>query len=193
MKAILWRLAVPIEDFITMVFCLVAEHFERVVGGQALRSRGCQPKLTDVEVITMELVGEFLQIDTDKGIWTYFKNHWGEWFPRLGSRSNFSKQAANLWIVKQKIQESLGLKLNAVDDILHMADGFPMPVCKFKRSYFSRIFKSASAYGYCASKDETYYGFKGNVAINSEGVISGITVTAANIDERESSYWLTKA
>ena len=43
----------------------------------------------------MEIVGEFQSIDTDKGIWRYFRNHWHEWFPRLGSRSQFAKQAAN--------------------------------------------------------------------------------------------------
>lgn len=112
-------------------------------------------------------------------------------FPDLGARSNFAKQAANLWTVKQVIQTKVADQLHATDDILHMADGFPIPVCKFTRARSSRIFKGEASYGYCASKDETYYGFKGNVVINSEGVISGITATAANIDERESLWDIT--
>ena len=32
------------------------------------------------------------------------------------------------------------------------------------------------------------YGFKGNVSISSQGIITSITLTAANIDERESLY-----
>lgn len=35
---------------------------------------------------------------------------------------------------------------------------------------------------------ETYYGFKGNVLINSEGVITRVTATAAKIDERDSLW-----
>jgi IS5 family transposase len=73
-----------------------------------------------------------------------------------------------------------------------MVDGFPLSACKFARAYFSRIFKGEATYGYCASKKETYYGFKGNVLINSEGVITGITVTAANVDEREASFDVLK-
>lgn len=69
-----------------------------------------------------------------------------------------------------------------------MADGFPIPVCKFKRANFSSIFKGFASYGFCASKNETYYGFKGNIMINSEGVIANLTVTAANVDERN-SFW----
>ena len=50
------------------------------------------------------------------------------------------------------------------------------------------MFKGQASYGYCASKSEHYYGFKGNLMINSEGVISAITTTAAHIDERESLW-----
>ncbi len=178
----------PIEDFIITVFCLVVENFDRIFKEQNFRLRGFRPKLTDVEVITMEIVGEFLGLDTDKGIWCYFKTHWQPWFPALFSRSNFARQASNLWRAKQMIQKEIAHKLNAENDSLHMADGFPLPVCKFKRAYFSRIFKGFAGYGYCASKAETYYGFKGNLAINSVGVISNITFTSANIDERESLW-----
>ncbi len=178
----------PLEDFIITVFCLVAESTKSMEGLQVLRHRGFAPKLSDEEVITMEVVGEFLGIDTDKGLWSYFKTNWQMLFPDLGARSNFAKQAANLWKVKQVIQMKIGDQLHATDDTLHMADGFPIPVCKFKRAKYSRVFKGEAGFGYCASKDETYYGFKGNVVINSEGVISSITATAANIDERESLW-----
>ena len=29
----------------------------------------------------MEIVAEFLGIDTDKGAWEYFTQHWRDWFP----------------------------------------------------------------------------------------------------------------
>jgi len=158
------------------------------MAGQKLRERGFSHNLSDSEVISMEVVAEFLGIDTDKGAWEYFYHHWREWFPKLGSRANFAKQAANLWYVTQEIQKVLAKQLGAFSDLLHLSDGFPMPVAHFKRAYFSRIFAGEAAYGYCASKGEKYYGFKGNVLINSEGVITEITTTAANIDERDSLW-----
>lgn len=176
-----------IEDFIITVYCLVDEMLKLVVK-QKLRHRGFEPHLSDAEILTMEIIAEFLGIDTDKGAWEYFHRHWQHWFPYLGSRSNFAKHAANLWQVKQSIQKSLAEQLGAFSDLLHLADGFPIPVCHFKRSHFSPLFKSEAAYGYCASKSEKYYGFKGNLLINSEGAITGITATAANVDERESLW-----
>lgn len=180
-----------IENFIISVYCLVASELKKAVGVNRLRSRGFPPKLTDAEVITMDIVGEFLGKDTDAGIWRYFNNHWKSWFPSLGSRVNYAKQSANLWYMKQKIHCSLVHQTGALADKLHMADGFPMPVCHFKRARFSRIFRGEAAYGHCASKSETYYGFKGNLVISSEGIITGITVTPANVDERESLWDIT--
>jgi len=181
-----------LDNFIIIVYCLVDDVFRKVVADKKLKARGMQPKLSDAELITMEIIGEFMGIDTDKGIWHYFHRHWLNWFPKLGSRANFVKQAAGLCWVKQKIQRLLSEQFCGFSDSLHMADGFPIPVCKFKRAHFSRLFKGVADYGYCASKAETYYGFKGNVMINSEGIIANLTVTAANIDERESLWDITE-
>lgn len=176
------------EDFIITVYCRIDELLKKQENSQKIRKRGFQPALSDSEIITMEIISEFLGIDTDKGAWEYFCNHWRFLFPAIGSRANFAKQAANLWVIKQNIQKQLATELDAFNDSLHLADGFPMPVCHFRRANFSQIFAGEAAYGYCASKGETYYGFKGNLLINSEGIITAITVTQANIDERESLW-----
>jgi len=179
----------PIEDFIITVYCCVEDLMDEITEQiNPLRKRGFSPKLTDVEVITMEIVGEFLGIDTDKGIWEYFGNHWLSWFPALGSRTTFARQAANLWAIKQRLHVMLAYQLSGYRDGLHIVDGFPMPVTHFKRAYGSQLFKGIANYGYCASKSETYYGFHGNIAISSQGVITGYTVTVANIDERDAVW-----
>ncbi|MDD1608482.1 MAG: hypothetical protein LUQ18_08300, partial [Methylococcaceae bacterium] len=41
----------------------------------------------------------------DKSLWRYFRNHWHDWFPNLGSRANFVKQSANLWLLKEQIMK----------------------------------------------------------------------------------------
>ncbi len=93
----------PIENFIINVYCCVEDICRQLVK-TPLRRRGFQPKLTDGEVITMEITGEFIGKDQDKNVWQYFHNHWHSWFPHLGSRSNYVKQSANLWDLKDLIQ-----------------------------------------------------------------------------------------
>ena len=177
-----------VEDFIITVYCLVDDLLNKISNENKLRKRGFEPALSDSEMITMEVIAEFQGIDTDKGAWEYFCNHWRTLFPNIGSRSNFVQHAANLWVIKQYMQKELAKQLGATSDFLHLADGFPMPVCHFKRANFSQVFTGEANYGYCASKGETYYGFKGNLLISSEGIVTAVTVTQANIDERESMW-----
>ncbi len=132
----------------------------------------------------MELVGEFLGIDTDQGIWRYFRCHWREWFPQLGSRSQFAKQASNLWAVKLLLQQRLMRALGAEQDPVHFIDGFPIPVCLFKRAPKCRRFRGDADFGYCASKEQTFYGFRGHVLVDFHGTITGFTLTNASEDER---------
>jgi hypothetical protein len=132
----------------------------------------------------MEIVGEFLGLDMEKHIWQYFLRHWSPWFPQLGSRSTFVRQAANLWCVKHIIQEKLATSLGAYVDQVHVIDGFPLPVCRLARAKRCRTFREVSAKGYCAAKDEYYWGLHGSIVISLSGVITSKTATAAPMDER---------
>jgi hypothetical protein len=85
------------------VYCCVVENYEELTKERPLRKCGYSPKLSDSEVITMEIVGEFMGKDQDKSMWQYFQSHWKAWFPNLGSRSNFAKQCANLWKIKELV------------------------------------------------------------------------------------------
>ena len=77
-------------------------------------------------------VGEFLGIDTDKGLYEHFRRHDGEWFPALlrVHRTTFVRQAANLWAVKAQLRQQL-LSQISFDPAISILDSFPMPVCRF--------------------------------------------------------------
>jgi hypothetical protein len=181
----------PLEDLIITVFCWVDEHLNSRRGDHRLRQRGFAPKLTDSEVITMEVVGEFLGLDTDVGIWKYFRRHWPSWFPELGSRTTFAQQAANLWVIKQQLHQQLLIDLGAATDPIHLVDGCPMPVCVLTRARQCRLFPEVADFGYCAAKKQYYYGLHGHLMITVNGVITACTVTPATGDEREALWDLT--
>ena len=54
-----------VEEFIIEVFCLVDDGVKDLTNGLRLRHRGFAPALSDSEVITLEIVGEFLGKDAD--------------------------------------------------------------------------------------------------------------------------------
>jgi len=53
----------------------------------------------------------------------------------------------------------------------YISDGFPLPICTFRRALSSKFFKEQAKYGHCASKNMTYYGFQGLITISFDGVI----------------------
>jgi len=53
------------------VYCYTDDQLK----GKWLRQRGPQPTLSDVEMIAIEVLGEFLGIDTDEGIFRHFRRH----------------------------------------------------------------------------------------------------------------------
>jgi IS5 family transposase len=169
------------EHDIIELYLTLESACEAVTQGKRLRQRGPQPDLTDAEILTIEIFGEMQGHHDDAAIWRYAKAHWQEWFPGLGSYKAFVKQCANLVHLKQQI---FG-RLFAPQDNIHITDGVPMPVCHLARAGRSKLFKGEAAFGFCAAKDEHYYGFKGHVIVNFSQQVVGFTLTAANIDERE--------
>jgi len=91
-----------LDTFIITVFCEVDDMLPSLLGGKRFRSRGPDPTLSDSEVLTIEMVGEFLGLDQDKVIFDYFRCHYSHFFPALLQihRTTFTRQAANLWALK---------------------------------------------------------------------------------------------
>ncbi len=172
------------EDFIIETYCLTDDEYKILIKKHGkLRSRGFNPKLSDSEVITMEIIGEYLGYHTDKSIWKYFKNNMKNLFPNISSRSSFVKQSANLWYIKQLLHKSIVCHHTEIND-LHVVDGFPIPICHYCRSSRCKSFRGEADYGYCSAKDEKYYGFKGHIIVDSNGIIKSFTFANPTIDER---------
>ena len=169
-----------LSTFIVAVFCLIDDRLK----GRRIRQRGPSPKLSDAEVLTIEIVGEFLGIDTDKGIHLFFRRHYGEWFPSLGEvhRTTFSRQAANLWKIKECIWQEL-LLLAPHDPAFAICDSMPLPACLFARAYRCKRFRGKAAFGKDILLKQTFYGFRVHVRVCWPGVISRISVAPANAHE----------
>lgn len=109
----------------------------------------------------------------------------------MGSRSHFAKQASNLYGIKQFIHKRLISKLGANDETIHIVDGFPVELCHSKRAKRCQRLKEFANYGYCASKEEAFYGLKAHVLITYDGIIVDLVMTAASGSEREACFDMT--
>jgi Transposase DDE domain len=159
------------DEFIITVYCLVCEHYQVIKNTYPLRRGGFAPALSDEEVITVELCGEYFKLPADKDLFGYFRSHYAHFFPQLTDRTLFVRQAANLWQVKAAIQQRLAQVSGQSADPVQIIDTLPLPVCGYTRSGRDRCFPTVADYGHCAAKRLDYYGFKLGLRIARCGMI----------------------
>jgi hypothetical protein len=68
--------SVDLDTFIVAIYCLIDDLMRQTLAGRPLRQPAPAPTLEDREVITMEVVGEFLGLDTDNAIFLFFGRHY---------------------------------------------------------------------------------------------------------------------
>ena len=171
-----------LTTFLVTVFCLVDDWLT----GQhlQLRRRGPRPVLADSEVLTIECAGEYLGIDTDAGLYAYFREHWGDWFPALRTvhRTTFTRQAANLWAVKQRLHQHL-LTQVGYDPAITLVDSVAIPVCRFARAYRCRRLRELAAWGHDPVAKQTYLGLRAHLRVCWPGVIVDGRLAPGNVSD----------
>ena len=162
------------QTFIITVYCQIDDIYWPLFP-EGVRSRGFSPQLTDVEALTIGIVGEYLALDGDKAIFEYFYKHYREWFPALRERTHLVRQWNNLWQVKKSIWQQLVHQSGAYRADFQVIDTLPIPICSLKRYKLRNILVDdlllQPDVGYCASKDFFYFGFKGAIRIAANGMI----------------------
>jgi hypothetical protein len=153
---------------------------QNIETGYNLRQKGFPPKLTDAEVITIEICGEFFKLHEDTEIYHYFKRHYLDYFPNLPDRTTFVRQSANLWQAKLLCQRILIAAAGAASDAVQSIDTVPLPVCTYTRGgRRDKRFATLADYGHCAAKKMDYYGFKLGLRICRAGMITHFPLLSA--------------
>lgn len=183
-----------LTDFMITIFTLIDDALLKMNrNGIKLRRRGPQPRLSDSEVLTMEVVGEFLGYDEEIELFTYFRRHHQALFPKLQglNRTSFTRQAANLWAVKEHLWQHV-LKRISFDPMISVIDSFPVPVCRFARARRCKRLAEEAAYGYDEMAKQTYYGLRAHVRIAWPGVIVAFDLAPANVHDLRMAEELTE-
>ena len=178
-----------LEEFMIAVYCRIDALLAEVRAHpdwRRVRSRGPAPILDDAEVLTMEVVGEFLGLDQDAAIYRYFRHHHSGWFPALlrVHRTTFTRHAANLWVVKERLWDALRDHLPH-DPALSVVDSVPTPVCRFGRAYTCSRFRGLAAFGRDPGSKATFYGFRHHLRITWPGVVVAVSIAPANVHDRD--------
>ena len=170
------------NDLLLETYCWVDDEIKRL--GLDLRSRGPDPRLTDSEVLTMELVGEGLGLDRDSALFHFFSQYHVAEFPALAQlhRTTFARQAANLWWVAIQLHRRLAQHL-VERAPFWLLDSVGLPVCQLTRADHCRCFADVAHVGREHEKSGYFYGFRVHLRTSPEGVIAQIGLAPAQVSD----------
>ncbi|ARC83138.1 transposase DDE domain protein [Clostridium argentinense CDC 2741] len=181
-----------LKDFITVIYVIIDDIYQKVTPAYIKYRRNIDKAImSDSEIITLSLVGELLTIDSEKAWFGFSRKNLRDLFPKFCTRTRFHRTRKSLFKVVEVIRKELTSFLNYQHDQVRIIDSMPIPVCAFGRAHFHRSFKPEAAYGKCASKKQTYYGFKLHAVIALDGYISDFILTPADTDDRVAVWDLT--
>jgi hypothetical protein len=174
-----------LDTLIIRVFCHIDDALTACLAGVRLRTRGPKPILLDCEVLTMEVVGQYLGFSQDKAIFDYFRRHYSHFFPCLASvhRTTFTRQSANLWRIKEAVWQHLVQQHVSHDPSLALIDSFPMPVCAYARAAECKRLRDISAFGRDGCSRAIFWGLRVHARVCWPGVITRLELAPANVAE----------
>jgi len=137
------------------------------------------PKMTDKELIALNLAAESLSIDSERNL-----------FRRLPDvlvnkieRSVYNRRRRSLCVQLEQFRQQLVQRL-CDDEPYHLIDSMPLEVCKFSRAKRARICHDndvvAPDYGYCAAQGHYYFGYKLHAVCTRSGVLKNVDLSKAS-------------
>ena len=141
------------------------------------------PKLSDVELVSLNLTAEYMGIDSENNLFIRLKSIE---FPNLIDRSGYNRRRRNLCIYIEQIRRLIAYQFNEFEDIF-VVDSMPLEICKLSRSQRSSICQQdldlAPDKGYCASMKMSYYGYKLHATCGVAGIIESIDISSASVHD----------
>ena len=141
-----------------------------------LSHRGCQPLLPDIEVIALSIYQAFSEISSECLFYAELCQQLPDVALKLGCRKNYNTRKRKLSPYIEPIRENIvRLMCPSPDGEIMVVDSMPIEVCRYSRANTCAILKddedSAPQFGYCASQEQKYFGYKLNCVCTTSGLI----------------------
>jgi hypothetical protein len=140
-----------------------------------------KPKLSDIELISIDLTSEFLSIDSERDLFRKLPENLAS---RI-ERSVYNRRKRGLFYHRELLRKNLAQNISKQD--YYIVDSMPLEVCKLSRSSRSRICKDEYQFapnkGYCASQSTNYYGYKLHAVCTIDGVFTDFDLTPASVHD----------
>lgn len=149
---------------------------------QILNYQRRKPKMSDLEVISLNLTAEYLSIDSESQLFRKIPNSLKDKI----ERSVYNRRKRKLALHTEEIRRKIAMEFNQFEDIF-IVDSMPLKICENARTSRSTICKeedfSAPNFGYCASQNLHFYGYKLHNIIGLSGVVQSFDISPASVHD----------
>lgn len=147
-----------------------------------------QPILSDVEIISLAITAEAVQIDSENLLWFKLKTDYPNLFNELPHRTRFNYRRKKLRNITLSI---LNLISDNIEDAAQylIIDSMPLPTCKLVREKTSKSCRRedrdelVASKGYSPMFNGYYIGYKFHLIVSSTGVYRDFLITPANVHD----------
>ncbi|WP_204244196.1 IS982 family transposase, partial [Wocania ichthyoenteri] len=160
----------------------ILEVLRKISKEQLLAYQRRQPKLSDLELVSLSLTSEYMGIDSESNLFRQLPDI----ISSKINRSVYNRRRRKLANHIDAIRLKLATHFNEFEDYF-IVDSMPLEVCKLSRSSRSRICKEATYVfpdkGYCASQSANYYGYKLHAICSVSGIFQSIDLSPASVHD----------
>lgn len=164
-------------------YTFILEVFRKLDITENFYHKPITPKLTDLELITLNLTAEYSGIDSE---YQLFRDLKGTMLGYKIERSVYNKRKRKLFAGIEKLRRVLVEKLNDFQHYI-IVDSMPLEVCKNARMARSKICKEQQGtfpnHGFCAAQNARYYGYKLHAVCSVDGVFDNFELTPASVHD----------
>jgi len=176
--------SITFSELLTIIYILVDDWYQmhgiKFLNGKA----GRKPIFSDSEVMTLMMTHDFLPFPSETQYLEYIRANYLDMFPKLLSQSQFNRRSRSLHLLVEEFRRFWLAKKGILAQSSFLLDTKPIPVVGYRRSKSRSEFAGNADYGFCASRNMKYYGYKLVLVSTLNGVPVVYELVPANTDER---------
>ena len=160
----------------------ILEYLKSITEKDSFLKQIRKPKLTDIELISINLTAEYLGIDSECQLFRIMP----ESLSSNIERSVYNKRKRKLFFAIAEMREIISSLFNEFEDYF-VIDSMPLEIVKLSRSSRSKIckndYETSPDKGFCASQQMYYYGYKLHAVCSLNGIFKSIDISKASVHD----------
>jgi len=176
--------SIPVAEIMTHIYVLVDDWCQTFLARPRLVHPGRPPALSVSETVTILLALDVLPFPSERGFLAFLRTQHPTLFPRLPVLSQFNRRARAVRGVLEQLRQQWLIEAAIDTERTFILDTKPIPVLGRKRTKTASDFLGSASYGYCASRQLHYFGYKLVMLSTIEGVPVVYDLVPAHTDER---------